>query len=778
MRAQLPTPGHPVYTLSAPPGAGTGRDTPGLPALPGVARGASNAGGVSDLRRYLHVLQRRWRLVVVVAATVVAAVAAGTLAQTPVYRASGLMELRGQSGEGVPVEALFQAVRLSNQFLGTQYGVMRSPALARRVMNAVGMLPATARDGGAAGGAGGRRVASADSSAAVKRKLDDFGRRLIVDPVTGSNLVWIHFEASDPQLATRVVNAVFESYASMRTEVGRTVVERLRLEVDSSRQRLTVAERQLQAYARQNGLALVGGTGGTPEDLPRERLRLLQQQLAEAEADRYSKESLYNLARARRDDMLESEILQALNVRLATLRSEYAKLRSTFMEDYPRTREAKGQVDEVQALLASERGRLRGAITSRYLAAVRREELLQRAVDAQRALVDRQGETNTQYRILARDVEAQQALHAKLQEKLRTAEVSAAVASADVSVLEPASVPTRPVRPDVASNLQLGLIAGVMLGVMVAFLREHADVTIRSADELESLPVPLLGIIPAVPLPREQRAARWTHQLGARPRVLVRGVPARGLEASSGPRTVRIDGPDTPSFPRGTLADAFGNLRTAVLFAQGARAPARSLLVTSAQPGEGKTTIAVNLALSLARLGGRVLLIDADLRRPTAHQAFGVPNNRGLSEFLRDDAALREFPSYFEEGWRSLVREVATGLDLLPAGPPLRSPTELLASARTTTLLEQARDGYDFVVLDAPALLINAADTRILAQLVDGVVMVVRSGTTPRPIVGALVQQVPNVVGMVLNDVALREFASYYHSYEEQKEELEEAVPT
>jgi capsular exopolysaccharide synthesis family protein len=194
---------------------------------------------------------------------------------------------------------------------------------------------------------------------------------------------------------------------------------------------------------------------------------------------------------------------------------------------------------------------------------------------------------------------------------------------------------------------------------------------------------------------------------------------------------------------------------TAVLLANGPRHAPRSLLVTSAQPGDGKTTVASNLAISLARLGGRVLLVDADTRRPAVHRAFGIAVDRGLGEALRGEAA-----------WPTLVRhDVVPGLDILFAGLRLRASTDLLASERLPMLLQEARQGYEYVVLDSPALGINAADTRILATLVDGVVMVVRSGTTPEPLVRTLIRRLPNMVGLVLNDVDHRRFPAYYYAY-------------
>lgn len=732
MTPLLPPPTAPRELRPSPRGA-VGLD------IPGERRGAGTGDdvGASDLHRYVGVLRRRWRLIAAVAVVVVAAVGVGTVLQTPVYRASGLMELRGQSGEGVPVEALFQTQRLSNQFLETQFGVLRSPALARRAIQAAGLHAAMGAEGA---------TAAADSTAIDLEGVDAFGRRLIIDPVSGSNLVWVHFESSDPAFAARAVNAVFESYAVMRAEAARAAVERLATEVDSVRGRLTISERGLQDYVRASGLMVGLERGGADgEDLPHARLRILQQQLAEAEADRYAKQSVYGLIPSQGQDMLESEILQALNVRLATLRSEYARLRATYLDDYPRTREVRGQIDEVEALLAREQGRLRGAIVGRYTAAVRRQALLQRAVDEQREQLEGQGESATQYRILARDVDAQRELYAKLQERLRGAEVTAAVATTDVSVVEPAVAPAEPVRPVLSSNLQLALVVGLVLGLGVAYLREYMDLTVRTADDLSAFEVPLLGMIPSAPAMLQRGSSRtWSRQIAG-------GSALRRIGAGHEEHAAR----------HAALKEAFLSLRAAVLMAGNQEGcAARTIVVTSARPGDGKTTIAVNLAISLGRLGRRVLLVDADMRRPAVHRAFGMPVGPGLGDVLRD-----------ESRWMELVhRDAATGLDVLLAGSPHESPTELLASHRPPALLAEAREAYDFVILDTPALDINAADSRILSSLVDGVVMVVRSGTTPRVLVGSLLRQATNVVGVVLNDVDRRQMPAYYYSYGEQRE--------
>jgi capsular exopolysaccharide synthesis family protein len=231
-----------------------------------------------------------------------------------------------------------------------------------------------------------------------------------------------------------------------------------------------------------------------------------------------------------------------------------------------------------------------------------------------------------------------------------------------------------------------------------------------------------------------------------------RALPAGEVAPSSPARWVRIDRED---WRRSALAEGFGNLRTSVLFSEAARGPIGVLLVTSVQAGEGKTTVSLNLAISLASLGKRVLLVDADLRRPSLHRALQLPESPGLSEHL---AGARP--------WQ-LSATVAgdSELTVLCAGGPAEAPAELLSGERMRAFVAEAQAAYDFVVVDSPALMVNVADSRILSSYVDGIVMVVRGGVTPREVLRRLLGHMRNVVGVVLNDLESSQLPSYYHDY-------------
>jgi capsular exopolysaccharide synthesis family protein len=242
------------------------------------------------------------------------------------------------------------------------------------------------------------------------------------------------------------------------------------------------------------------------------------------------------------------------------------------------------------------------------------------------------------------------------------------------------------------------------------------------------LGLPALGLIPAVP----SKVRRRMGQAG-------------------NAAVYRID---RDKKPQSALPNAFATLRTSVLFRGRENAP-RSILVTSSRPGEGKTTVSVNLALSLALLGRRVLLIDADVRRPCVHRAFALPNHEGLTTYLSGD-----------KDWRTYVHNLKSeGISVLPSGPPSPNSAELLSTSRLKQLIAEATESFDFVIVDSPALFINIADARILSEAVEGSVFVVRSGFTPREIALRALDHARNLIGVVLNDLRINVLPGYYREY-------------
>ena len=681
------------------------------------------------LTHYLRILRDRWRIVAASFLVVTAAVAVGVAITPPVYRAVGTIEIRKQATEVVPVDALFQFERISEQYLQTEYGTLRSRALVQRVLaepRLGGRLRAAFGDGasGAPEGLG--------APAGAASLVEAVSQRLLVNPLVGSRIVRVGFDSPDAELSADVVNALVENYVQMRRAAGAAALVRLAEQADSVRTRLLGAEGELQAYVRGSGLAPVIGGGAAGESVPQERLRRLQQELTEAEAEGYRAAAVASVAS---DDAAaaESDLLRSLRVRMAELEGELAQSRATFTDDYPRVLRLRTELARLDSMVDAEQQRVGGAMRSQERAALHRRDLLVAAVEEQRRIVDAFAVSLAEYDRRRRDVESLKQLHGVLQQKRREAALSASLSSMDIAVLDAATPPLEPLRPRPKRDLALAAVTGLLLGLGLAFLREYTDGTVRRPEEIGGFgAVPLLAAIPTAP-PLPSGPGRWS---------------ARAPDAIGAGEWPRIDGGVPPDSP---LAEAFRGLRTSVLFGAGGALP-RTLLVTSSSPGEGKTTVAANFAISLATLGHRVLLVDADMRRPSLHRVFGVGGAPGLADHLEQRLAFRH----------ASPREVSPNLDLLPAGRSRVSPSDLLSDGRVHGWLAEAAAEYDFVVLDGPALHIHAPDARILTHAAGGVLLVVRSGSTSRDAVRNTMAQTPNLVGVVLNQLSPRRLPASY----------------
>jgi len=709
----------------------------------------------SDVRAYKEVLRRRAPWILRVFLVVVGAVTILTLLTPPSYRATGVIEIRSDD-EDASIEALFASGDPSEEALRTHLGMLQSASLAKAVIDDLRLdtLEAFRRPGGIKGRLLSWLPSSGDdepvdtTASAGQRLVAGFQSRLIADPVARSRLVEVSFEASEPDLAARIVNQIIDEYVARRVGERSGAAQRLALQVDSVRKKLAESEAELLRYAEANDLPYL-----VEEDIATEvqiRLRDLQTRLADARSARYERESVYNMVlRGGRPDVTGDEVTADLTMQLAELRREYARLSQTFTDDYPETAQVRNQITELETVLAEEQQRLRSRIESDYRVAVQREDMILEAIAAEERAAAALGPKSGAYHVLRQAVIADRALHAALQEQQREAEVSAAVGATHIAVVDPAVPPLEPHQPVFGINLALAVMLGMVMGIGTAFVREYTDDTVRTGEDVDDAAhLPILAMIPSqdeVGLPRGTAANRLGT--GAQRRARLASWP-------------RIDGGGNGNggdqrFGR-ALSDAFGTLRTAVLFSRGeAAATPRSILISSCRVGEGKTTVSINFALSLAGLGNRVLLVDADLRRPSVHRALGVPSGPGLSDHLREGVS-----------WQDMVRPTEVdGLHVLPSGGATPDAGDLLASRRTAELLAAAKQRFDFVIVDAPALFISAYDARILANHVDGMVVVVRSRETPRVLVNRIPHEVPNVIGVVVNDLQTNTLPDYFREY-------------
>jgi polysaccharide biosynthesis transport protein len=735
-----------------------------------------------DLRAHWRTIEkRRWTILSILAVVVTMALIV-TWREKAVYRADALLEIQKENANIPTVQELFQLENVSDNYLETQYKVLQSETLARRVIDQLHLE----RDSEFNPPKNGWFQVKAQAAAPTPESLGEpdveqtvlreFKDRLSVDPVRRSRLVQISFESLDPKLAAQAVNALTANYIQenleSRWQAAQKASEWLSQQLESFKAKLEKSEDDLQEYAQKNGLLFLETQKGDTENIVNQRLRQLQDELTKAQAERYAKESIYRLTEAgdysALPGVVDNKLMQELTARQAELERQKAALTPTFTSDYPKMKEIQSQIDEIERRLNEERKRAAQGIVDDYLAATRREGLVRVAFEQQQSQANLVAARAVQYNILKREVDTNKQLYEGLLQRLKEAGVSAGMNASNIRVVDAAVPPTRPVRPRPVLNLGLALLLGLGCGIGMAFLQEHLDNTLKNSDDIERvLRVPALALIPSRESLNHDNTGvyglvknRASHQNG--------NGKFASLEKHPGKAWIRIDGNGTQD---SALSEAFRGLRTSVLLSAAGRPP-RSLTFVSAGPGEGKTTVASNLSISLAQLGKRVLLIDGDMRRPCVHKLFNMEDHSGgLVTFLTG-----------EEGWSHLVRPTGVvNLDCLTCGPVPPNPSELLSSDRMQRLILEAIADYEFVLIDAPPLL-NVSDGRILATMVEGAILVVRGGSTPQELAQQARLHVRDVgahlIGVVLNDVDVRHngyYQSYYRygSYGESKGQIE-----
>jgi capsular exopolysaccharide synthesis family protein len=418
------------------------------------------------------------------------------------------------------------------------------------------------------------------------------------------------------------------------------------------------------------------------------------------------------------------------------LQAEYGKLSETFLPDYPRMVALKKNIEEVKVKLDGEVGRVVKGLQSSYEAALKSERLLGASVEKQKQVTLKTSEDSIQYNILKREVDITRELYAGLLQRMKETSVSAGLDSTNMQVTDRAKIPMEPYRPRKALNILLGVILGLSMGVGLAFFSEHLDNTLNTVEEVEgAFGLPILGAVPALAYAanRRKRLKGATNGEGHHSFHLIMYQDQTSL-----------------------LSEAIRNIRTSLLFSLPENPP-KLLLMTSPQPGDGKTGVSINTAIALSQLGGGVLLIDADMRYPDCHRILEQERTPGLSNFLVGEAELAR-----------VVRATAIpNLHLMPAGQFPLNPAELLGSERMKVALDLLCQQFRHVIIDSPPVL-GFTDSVILSTIAEAVVLIVRGGKTTREAALRTIRTLDGVnakiLGVVINSLDLRGNAYPYYS--------------
>jgi polysaccharide biosynthesis transport protein len=571
--------------------------------------------------------------------------------------------------------------------------------------------------------------------------LATFHSNLDVAKSPDTRLIEVKFKSTDPKLAADVVNDLANAYVEQnyksKFKSSMNISNWLSQQLTELQSKVEESQQKLVDYQKENGLVGLDDN----KNIVTDKLDDLNKELTAAQADRIQKETAYRLAQSGQSELVAklepNPLVARLHEREATLNEELANASVVFGPSHPKVRELKGQLQQVQASIKAEDSRIGDHIRNDYEAAVRRERMLGGNLEQQKRAANEMSAASIQYNILKRDYESNRQLYDGLLQKLKEAGVSATLKSSNIRIVDAARPPHKPVSPNVPRDLAFALLLGLGGGIGMAFVLEKWNDKVNTPEEVEILtPLMTLGIMPLL----------QTNTNGnSRPRLLKgrREHPAPVCLSDASPAEV----------------EPFRALLTSVLLS--ADTPPGVILVTSPLPGDGKTTVSSNTAVLLARRQKRVLLVEADLRRPGIGAGLLLQEGPGLASLLRDECTFEE--AVQESG-------AIPNLFVLKASPiSVGQDADLLVS-RFHELVTQWRTKFDHIVIDTPPVL-GATDALTLSAHADSVLLVIRFGHTTKDAflhAQTLLSNVnANIAGVVLNgaDFASPDFSRYSYAY-------------
>lgn len=686
-----------------------------------TARADQQANSGFDLSRLVRIIRERRSVILAAGAVGLLVAIAITLLTTPMYRAGVVLEANPPTVQVIDQKDDSSGpVVDSRQFVATQIGLLQSRELAERVAQDLGLA---------------KNAEFADQSNDPARRLDEaseaVAKNLEVAPQTDGQLIGFDFVWKNPIIAARVANAYADAFIDgslqRRYEASSYARNFLQRQIASTRRELEKSERDLVGYAQAQGIINTGTAdtaSSTDASSPQgQSLIALNEALATATAQRVAAEGAYREALAVPTTSDVTADTQALRQARAGLEAQYQQKRALMKPDHPDMVSLRSQIAELDKQIGREtaivnKSRVNTALAA-YRAALSAENALRAKVGSLKSdVLDLRGRS-IQYAILQRDVDTNRALYDALLQRYKEIGVAGGVGESPVSIVDRAEAPTAPFKPNAVLNVILGIVLGLFAGILGAIGLDILNDTIRTPSDVRNkLGLACLGVIP--------------KRSGAAKRI--------GL----------IEELEDPSSP---ASEAYATVGTSLAFTTDEGLP-RVFMVTSAKAAEGKSSTALALALNFAKLDNRVLLIDADLRKPSFR---GNPDDNGLTSLLTTDRSLLE----------NLTITKYPNLYLLQCGAEPPNPAALLSGARFREIIAEARSQFDLVVVDSPPLL-GLADAPLIASAVNATILVVESGRTRTSAALEAMQRLTaagaNILGVTLTK-SIPKHSGYGHGY-------------
>jgi polysaccharide biosynthesis transport protein len=698
---------------------------PAALALPAMAPAAAPTGVTLGQKRDASgmleywLMVRRHQIAVILVAVVGGLLGFFTTLSAPrMYQAHATMEIQGLNDNFLNMKELNPnetGSSYSDSDIQTQVRILQSTSLIRRVTAKMtpspdAPLPSPDRLSAWRKALG---IAPPSPEQLWKQALGSAAGSIRVRSSPLTRIVELSSDSTSPKLAADFINALADEFIEQNLEARWKSTEHtgewLTNQLRDLRVKLEKSQDELQNYARSTGLLVTSEKNSVDES----KLADLQKELSSAQADRVGKQSTWEVASSSPPDslpaILDDPALQTSRQSLQDLRRNLGQLRITYTPNHPEVKRVEAQIASLEAPLLKQRDDILRRIRNEYDAAARREKLLTADYDTQSHLVSGQTAEMDRYNFLKREVDATRTLYESMLQKLKEASIASALRASNIRVVDKADIPGAPYKPDVSRTTLVGLFSGLCLGIVFAVYRERSDRTLQDPGDAEYyLGIPELGVVPI---------GRLEDSLSSRtpsPAMGDEAVPGAGMELM------------THNSRTSLIAESFRTTLTSILFSGGSTTRSRVLVITSASPKEGKTTVVCNLSIALAEVQSSVLLIDADMRRPRLHTVFRIENGPGLSDLLTSHEPLE---------WdriEPLLQETGIpGLKMLTSGQARHKATSLLYSSRLAEFMRIMRAHFDTTVFDTPPM-VNIADARVMGRLADGVIMIVRSSYTTR----------------------------------------------
>ena len=694
------------------------------------------------LRDYLKTVYKRRYTVYTFFAIVFVLVLIGTFSSTPLYQASTKVLIEKVEPANLSMAYPYY-MPYDPEFYETQYQLIKSTSVAQKVV----MMLSLDKTYGSYFKNGKKLFPSDDPKTKIKVLADIISSGIVVSPVKNSKIVDLSFLSTNPDFAALVANSVAKAYIEeildMRMSSSRYSIEWMSKKAEEEKVKLEQSEQALQEYMRANDIiTLQDKVAITPEKLTEFNTQLIKAETKRKELEAlYSKVSHINLKEAETIPAVASDTtIQLLRNQILSAEQNTEELSKKFGRKHPAMIKAEEELRGLQQKKDQEIRRVIASIKNEYELARSSETTLHKALSNTKAEALSLNEKFIQYGVLTREVETNRQLYDALVKKLKEQSVTEQVQTVNVWVVEKAEKPVSPIKPRKALDILLGIIVGLFGGIGLAFFFEYLDNTIKSAEDAETrIGLPVLGTIPLLESKDENIEE-----------TLLKG-------------------------PQSVYSESYKTVRTAILLSSASQPP-RNILITSMAPEEGKTVTSINLAITIARSGYSVLLIDSDLRKPRIHTVFGLNNLSGLSTYLA--GATPDITAVFKNPMINLT--------IIPSGPVPPNPSELLGSDRMNELLKILNEKFDLIIWDSPPLM-TVTDSLILSRVLDGTIIVTRAGKTTYDIVGrglkllqgdreSLVDS--HILGLIINAFNVKNadqhYYQYYNYYPSKKEETKQ----